>query len=250
MSGGRAVAQGRSGVRYSIVIPVYNEQDNVLPLAEEIIQVLGSGPAFEVLFVDDGSSDATAERLAAAKHRLPGIRLLRHTARSGKSAALLTGFKAARADWVVTMDGDRQNDPADVPALLAATMADPAVVLAAGMRRRRIDSTAKRLASRAANRIRRALLHDDCPDTGCGMKLIRRDVFLALPFFDAMHRFLPALVRQRGHAYVNVPINDRARTAGQSKYSNLGRAVAGLFDLAGVVWLRKRTTLPPAVTEV
>lgn len=236
-------------MHYSIVIPVLNEQDNILPLTEELFGVLGDGD-YEVVFVDDGSTDATCDRLAEATGRFPRLRLVRHARRSGKSAALLTGVKAAKGDWIVTIDGDGQNDPRDIPALLQAVGADPRTVLAAGNRRKRDDTLAKRLASRAGNGIRRALLHDACPDTACGLKAIRRDVFLALPFFDSMHRFFPALVRSRGLHYVNVPINDRARRAGQSKYTNLGRAMTGLFDLYGVMWLLRRTTLPPAVTEV
>jgi dolichol-phosphate mannosyltransferase len=237
-------------LRYSIVIPVLNEQDNILPLVEELVSVLGSLGEYEIVFVDDGSTDATAARLGETMARHAHLRLLRHGARSGKSAALRTGAKAAGSPWIVTMDGDGQNDPRDIPRLLEAAWADPAIVLAAGNRRRRDDTIWKRLASRIGNGIRRALLRDECPDTACGLKAIRRDILLELPFFDSMHRFFPALVRQRGHAYVNVPIGDRARRAGQSKYTNWGRAVAGLFDLYGVVWLLRRTTLPAAMTEV
>ncbi|ACI99314.1 glycosyltransferase family 2 protein [Rhodospirillum centenum] len=235
-------------LRYSLVIPVLNEQDNVLPLVEELYAVLD--PGFELIFVDDGSTDATAERLAAAKERFPGLRLIRHAGRAGKSAALRTGIAAATAPWIVTMDGDGQNDPRDVPRLLAAAEADPAVALVAGLRRKRDDIWRKRVASRIGNGIRRALLRDDCPDTACGLKAIRRDVFLGLPFFDSLHRFFPALVRRHGHAVAMVAVNDRARRAGVSKYTNWGRAVAGLFDLAGVVWLMRRTTLPSAATEI
>lgn len=237
-------------MRYSVVIPVLNEQDNVLPQAEELAEVLGAGGEFEVLFVDDGSTDATVDRVNEAMARFPFIRLLRHPARAGKSAALITGARAARAPWVVTMDGDRQNDPRDVPRLLAEAAKDDRIVLVAGMRRRRDDTLAKRVTSRLGNGIRRAMLHDACPDTACGLKLLRRDVLLALPYFDSLHRFFPALVQGRGLAYVNLAVNDRARVAGRSKYTNLGRAAVGLFDLFGVVWLLRRTTLPPSVTEV
>lgn len=240
--------RGRLLVRYSIVIPVLNEQDNILPLVEELYTVL-TGAEHEVVFVDDGSTDATPQRLADAMARFPRLRLVRHSAKSGKSAALVTGARAARGGWIVTMDGDGQNDPRDIPRLLEAAWARPEIVLAAGNRRKRDDTVAKRITSRLGNGIRRALLRDACPDTACGLKAIRRDVLLALPFFDSMHRFFPALVQGRGLHYVNVAINDRARHAGTSKYTNLGRAAVGLFDLFGVMWLLRRTTLPPTVTE-
>ena len=236
-------------MRYSVVIPVLNEADNIAPLAEELAEVLGPGGDYEVVFVDDGSTDGTAERILAAKARFPHLRLLRHARRAGKSAALRTGIAAAKAPWIVTMDGDGQNDPRDVPRLLEAAAADPRVALVAGLRRRRDDTVWRRLASRIGNGIRRALLRDACPDTACGLKAIRRDVFLALPFFDSLHRFFPALVGYYGHRVAMLPVNDRARRTGTSKYTNLGRAAVGLFDLYGVVWLRRRTTLPGDVTE-
>ncbi len=237
-------------VSYSVVIPVLNEQDNILPLVEELVAALSAGPAFEVVFVDDGSTDDTPARLCEAKARFPMVRVLRHAAKSGKSAGLRSGARAARGDWVVTMDGDRQNDPADVPRMLELIAADPALALVAGNRRRRQDTVWKKIASRTGNGIRRALLHDACPDTACGLKLIRRDVLLGLPFFNGMHRFFPALVQGHGHRYANLLVNDRLRAAGTSKYTNLGRAFVGLFDLFGVVWLLRRTTLPPAAPEV
>jgi len=239
-------------VRFSIVIPVLNEADNVVPLAEELVEVLGPGEgpagAYEVLFVDDGSTDATAERITALKARFPHLRLLRHANRAGKSAALRSGILAARAPWIVTMDGDGQNDPRDVPGLLAAGE-DPAVALVAGLRRRRDDTVWRRLASRIGNGIRRAMLRDACPDTACGLKAMRRDAYLSLPYFDTMHRFFPALMGYRGHKVAMLGVNDRARHAGSSKYTNLGRALVGLPDLFGVIWLRRRTTLPGGVTE-
>lgn len=237
-------------MHYSVVIPVLNEQDNILPLVEELAEVLGNGPAYEVLFIDDGSTDATVARIGEARLRHPVIRLIRHSAKSGKSAALRTGAAAARGTWIVTMDGDRQNDPRDVPRMLDLVAADSGLALVAGVRRRRDDTIWKRLASRIGNGIRRALLRDACPDTACGLKLIRRDLLLELPFFDSMHRFFPALTQGRGLRYANLPVNDRARTAGTSKYTNLGRAAVGLFDLFGVVWLLRRTTVPSHVTEV
>lgn len=240
-------------MRYSVVIPAFNEADNVQPLAEELFRVLGTQPPgaepdFEVIFVDDGSRDGTADRVAALLPR-PGLRLLRHATQAGKSAALRTGTLAAKAPWIVTLDADGQNDPADVPALLAAADTTTGCALVAGIRRRRDDTLSKRIASKLGNGIRQALLRDDCPDTACGLKLIRRDVLLALPYFDTMHRFFPALVRRHGHKVAMVKVNDRARRAGMSKYTNLGRAIVGAYDLIGVTWLLRRTTLPSSIRE-
>lgn len=234
---------------FSILIPLMNEQDNVQPLLAEIYATLPDTPAFELLLVDDGSTDETVVRVQEVRGLYPGLRLIRHQRRAGKSAALRTGALAARGEWLVTMDGDRQNDPGDIPRLLAERDRQPHLVLVAGNRRRRDDTLAKRLTSRLGNGIRRFFLRDACPDTACGLKLIRRDLLLALPFFDSQHRFLPALVKGRGLAYANLAINDRARVAGRSKYTNLGRAAVGLFDLLGVVWLLRRTSVPGAVTE-
>lgn len=218
------------------------------PLLAEIRAVLdgtADAPA-EIIFVDDGSRDATVERLTPLLDAARGVRLIRHLRRSGKSAALLTAIRAAQSPWIVTMDGDRQNDPRDIPRLIAAVDsaqgAMPALV--AGLRAKRRDTLARRLASRVANGLRKTLLGDDCPDTACGLKLIRRDVFLALPYFDGLHRFLPALVKIHGHPVAFLSVNDRPREHGRSKYGNLSRAVVGIADLLGVMWLRMRTTLP------
>lgn len=234
---------------FSVLIPVLNEQDNILPLLEELYATLRDGPPFEVLVIDDGSDDATVARVRSTMAQHATLRLICHPSRSGKSAALRTGAKLAVAPWLVTMDGDRQNDPADIPRLLALAQVQPDLAMVAGNRRRRDDTLAKRITSRLGNGIRRAFLRDACPDTACGLKLIRRDLFLDLPFFDSLHRFLPALVQARGMAYANLAINDRARGAGRSKYTNLGRAAVGLFDLMGVMWLLRRTTLPAKMVE-
>lgn len=244
----RPADQGRSAIlRYAIIIPVYDEAENVEPLLAEIRSVLDGtdhAPA-EILFVDDGSRDGTSERLAPL---LDGerIRLIRHARRCGKSAALLTGIRAAQSPWIVTMDGDRQNDPRDVPRLIAAagTAAGAPPALVAGLRAKRRDTLARRFASRFANGLRKTLLGDDCPDTACGLKLMRRDAFLALPYFDGLHRFFPALFRIHGHRVAFLQVNDRPREHGRSKYGNLSRAVVGLADLFGVMWLRLRSTLP------
>ncbi len=200
----------------------------------------------EIIFVDDGSTDGTVARLTPELDPARGIRLLRHARRCGKSAALLTGISAARSPWIVTMDGDRQNDPRDLPRMIAlvenATAPIPALV--AGLRAQRRDTLARRFASRFANGLRKALLGDDCPDTACGLKLMRRDVFLGLPLFDGLHRFFPALIKIHGYRVAFLRVNDRPREAGRSKYGNLSRAVVGIADLLGVMWLRLRTTLP------
>lgn len=242
------VTTDRNAVRLSVVIPVYNEQDNVLPLLAEIEAALANLRPFEVVFVDDGSSDGTADVLAAvvAEGR---ARALRHVRRSGQSAAVRTGVKAARGLWIATLDGDGQNDPADIPNLLTAAEADPAIRLVGGLRARRRDTLSKRLASRFANGLRQAMLKDGCTDSGCGLKLFERDAFLDLPFFGALHRFLPALFRAQGHAVAYVPVGHRPRERGTSKYTNLRRGLIGVVDLLGVYWLMRRTTLSPAVEQ-
>lgn len=232
----------------SVVIPVFNEEDNVLPLLEEIERALTGHTVFEVVFVDDGSSDATTARLAPAV-AAGRARLLRHLRRSGQSAAVRSGVKAARAGWVATLDGDGQNDPADIPALLAAASGPDAPRLVGGLRATRRDTWSKRAASRAANAIRQSLLRDGCTDTGCGLKLFRRDAFLDLPFFGAMHRFLPALFKAHGHAVAYVAVGHRPRRRGASKYTNLRRGLIGVIDLLGVYWLARRTVLSPIIGD-
>lgn len=235
---------------FSVLIPLHDEQDNVLPLLAELYAALAAGPPFEVLLIDDGSTDQTAARAQAALAEYPTLRLIRHQQRAGKSAAMVTGARHAIGRWLLFIDGDRQNDPADIPLLLAALANRPEIALVAGHRMRRQDTLSKRLASRFANGLRRTLLRDDCPDTACGLKLIDRDLFLDLPYIDCLHRFIPALVRGRGREYLNVQVNDRPRLHGQSKYTNLNRAAVGLFDLFGVMWLLRRQSRPGHATEV
>ncbi|MBI1207819.1 MAG: glycosyltransferase [Azospirillum sp.] len=238
----------RDATRLSVVIPVFNEADNVLPLLDEILEGLAGLGRLEVIFVDDCSDDDTVLRLS---ERLGGgVRLLRHDRRSGQSAAVRTGVRAAKAGWVATLDGDGQNDPADIRRLIEAAEADAEhPVMVGGLRLTRRAGWSKRFASVFANGLRSALLRDGCVDTGCGIKLFRRDVFLELPFFGALHRFLPALFRAYGHRVIYLPVNDRPRLRGQSKYGNLRRALIGILDLLGVYWLTRRVGPVPAVTE-
>lgn len=228
----------------SVVIPVFNEADNIAPLLSETVAQLRGFEMFEIICVDDQSQDQTASVLAAARRRIPELRVLRHQRRSGQSAAIRNGVRAARGEWIVTMDGDGQNDPADIPRLLAARdAATPDTRLIAGWRVHRRDSDSKRWASRWANRIRSRLLHDDTPDTGCGIKLFQREAFLELPYFDHMHRYLPALMQRAGWKTLSVPVNHRPRRTGESKYNNLQRAVVGIRDLFGVLWLLRRSSI-------
>ena len=226
----------------SVVVPVFNEQDNVGPLLREILVALRGRIDFEAVFVDDDSKDGTLAALQALKAEAPELRVLHHVKQSGQSTAIRTGVKAARGAWVATLDGDGQNDPADIPKLLEArASADRAIKLFAGWRVNRRDSGSKRWASKWANKIRSGMLRDDTPDTGCGIKLFEREAFLDLPYFDHMHRYLPALMQRAGWKTVSVPVNHRPRSTGVSKYNNLNRALVGLRDLRGVSWLIVRS---------
>jgi len=226
----------------SVVVPVHNERDNVVPLLTEIATALRGKADFEIVYVDDLSRDDTLAVLTAAKAQFPELRVLRHTAQSGQSTALRTGIKAARGAWIATLDGDGQNDPADIPKLIAMRDESPGPIkLFAGWRVNRQDSGSKRWASKWANAIRSRLLRDETPDTGCGIKLFERAAFLDLPYFDHMHRYLPALMQRAGWQVKSVPVNHRARGAGVSKYNNLNRALVGISDLRGVAWLIRRS---------
>ncbi|SDG42191.1 glycosyltransferase family 2 protein [Roseospirillum parvum] len=231
----------------AVVVPVRNEADNIDSLIEEIHAALDGRLAFEVIYVDDGSDDATPQVLKQAKARWPRLRTARHAASAGQSKAILTGVQIARAPWIATLDGDGQNDPADIPALLEASRgqgAERAKVLIAGHRRKRRDTLVKQISSRIANRVRAGLLGDDTPDTGCGLKVFARATFLDLPRFDHMHRFLPALIIREGGRVVSVGVNHRHRTRGTSKYGTFDRLWVGLVDLAGVRWLMARARRP------
>lgn len=229
-------------IELSVVVPVFNERDNIPPLVGEVVAALRGKIPFEIVYVNDQSKDDSLDVLRALKATTPELRVISHLKQSGQSTAVRTGVKAARGAWIATLDGDGQNDPADIPKLLAARdAADADVKLFAGWRVNRKDTGSKRWASKFANAIRSRLLRDETPDTGCGIKLFDRAVFLDLPYFDHMHRYLPALVKRAGWRSVSVPVNHRERTAGVSKYNNLGRAWVGLKDLRGVAWLIQRS---------
>lgn len=216
----------------------------------EIVAALRGLVAFEIVYVDDHSRDDTLAVLQALKASVPELRVLHHVNQSGQSTAVRTGVKAARGTWIATLDGDGQNDPADIPKLLAKRDESPAdVKLFAGWRVNRKDTGSKRWASKIANGIRSRMLRDSTPDTGCGIKLFEREAFLDLPYFDHMHRYLPALMQRAGWKTVSVPVNHRHRASGVSKYNNLNRALVGLRDLRGVAWLIVRSKRT-AVEEV
>ncbi|WP_243040510.1 glycosyltransferase family 2 protein [Dyella sedimenti] len=228
-------------LQLSVVVPVFNERDNIPPLLAEIAAALRGKIAFEIVYVDDESSDDSVAVLAAEKPNYPELRVVRHLTRSGQSTAVWNGVRAARAPWIATLDGDGQNDPADIPKLLAARDGAPKDVrLFAGWRTTRRDSFNKRISSKIANAVRSRMLRDDTPDTGCGLKLFEREVFLRLPYFDHMHRYLPALVKRAGFKSTSVPVGHRPRTAGTSKYGMLDRLWVGIADLRGVAWLMRR----------
>jgi dolichol-phosphate mannosyltransferase len=235
----------------SVVVPVRNEADNVGPLAEEIAAAMNGRCSFELVFVNDGSIDGTAAALERLTSERPWLRQLVHAAPCGQSAAVRTGVAAARAPLVVTLDGDGQNDPSFIPALVRALETGGARVgLIAGQRVGRRASGFKRLQSRIANAVRGAILRDGTRDTGCGLKAFRREVFLALPYFDGLHRFLPALVKRDGYEVGHVDVIDRPRRHGRSNYGMWDRLWVGILDLAGVWWLIRRRRRVPRISEV
>ena len=243
----------------SVVVPVRNEAENIEPLLAEIQAGLDGVETFEIIYVDDGSDDGTTQLLVAAMDVYPALRVVRHAEPCGQSAALVTGIRNARAPWIVTLDGDGQNDPADIPALLnvlhGATQpftvnahGEPfAPQLICGNRRHRRDAWVKRVSSRIANRVRRMALRDGTPDTGCSLKLFSREVFLALPQFDHMHRFLPSLVQAAGGRVVSVEVTHRSRQRGKTHYGVWDRLWVSIVDLFGVVWIERRMKRPQAV---
>jgi dolichol-phosphate mannosyltransferase len=235
----------------SVVVPVRNEAGNIGPLVQEIARALAGRGSFEIVYVNDGSTDATESELLALMRAQPFLRQIKHAASCGQSAAVRTGVAAARAGIVVTIDGDGQNDPAFIPKLIDAISKNGGRVgLVAGQRVGRKASGFKRFQSRIANAVRGAVLRDGTRDTGCGLKAFRRDVFLALPYFDGLHRFLPALVRREGYEIAYVDVVDRARGHGQSNYGMWDRLWVGILDLGGVWWLIRRKRRVPQVSEV
>lgn len=233
----------------SVVVPVFNEEGAAVELAREIASAFAGRP-YEMLFVDDASRDGTRASLRALQAELPSLRVLHHEKNAGQSRALRTGILAARGAVVVTLDGDGQNDPADGPRLADRLLAGPpTLALVGGRRAKRQDSAAKRFASRFGNGVRKRLLNDQADDTGCGLKAIRRDVFLRLPYFDHIHRYIPALVLREGYEVAFEDVNHRPRTTGASKYNNLNRLLVSVSDLLGVIWLRRRSRHPGAVDE-
>ncbi|MBA2655582.1 MAG: glycosyltransferase family 2 protein [Tatlockia sp.] len=227
----------------SIIIPVYNEVDNIKDLYREIVAALPLDRfLYEVIFIDDGSTDGTREQLKELAKIHSHLLAIYHKHNYGQSAALLTGARAARYSLLVTLDGDGQNDPADIPRLMAQRQDSRTVVL--GNRKKRDDNNLRRLSSRLANSLRRNLLKDECPDTGCSLKLFSREAFLALPHFNHLHRYLPALFKRAGFKLINLPVNHRPRRHGVSKYGVMNRLFVGIHDLIGVRWLMKRPCAP------
>jgi len=234
-------------VALSVVVPVHNEAENIGPLVDEIDAALKSSVEYEIVFVDDASTDETPARLAEEARRRSRLRVLRHRVNCGQSTALANGVRHASGRLIATLDGDGQNDPADIPKLIDRWQAERNVaarpLLVAGWRTSRNDSWLRRISSRIANGVRGRMLGDRTPDTGCGLKLFERDAFLALPYFDHMHRFLPALFIRHGWGVVSVPVNHRPRLRGKSHYGVGNRLWVGLVDMAGVMWLKRRTRL-------
>jgi dolichol-phosphate mannosyltransferase len=240
-----------SAVTVSIVVPVRNEADNVAPLVAEIAAALDGRWAYEIIYVNDGSTDTTGARLSELMKSHPQLRQISHAASSGQSAAVRSGVRAARGPIVATLDGDGQNNPAFLPELISAIEnGGERVGLAAGQRVGRKDTGFKRWQSRTANAVRNAILHDGTRDTGCGLKAFRREVFLSMPYFDGLHRFLPALVRREGFDIAYVDVIDRPRHSGVSNYGFFDRLWIGIMDLAGVWWLIRRKKPTPVATEV
>jgi dolichol-phosphate mannosyltransferase len=240
-----------AAIAVSIVVPVRNEAENIDPVIAEIAAALDGRWNYEIVYVNDGSTDATGERLGSAMKSRPNLRQIRHATSAGQSAAVRSGVRAARAAIVATLDGDGQNNPAFLPALVSAIEeGGERAGLAAGQRVGRKDTGFKKIQSRIANTVRSAILNDGTRDTGCGLKAFRREVFLAMPYFDGLHRFLPALVRREGYDIVYVDVVDRPRHSGVSNYGFFDRLWIGIMDLAGVWWLIRRKKPTPVATEV
>lgn len=233
----------------SVVVPVMNEEGNIASLIAEIAEAATKVPITEIVYIDDGSTDKTLEILTSLQGQYPMLRVLHHDKCSGQSAGLWTGIKAASNDIIATLDGDGQNDPADIPLLYNLYKSESVPVMVAGQRKKRQDNAGRRLASRFANKLRSALLKDNTRDTGCSLKMFSRAAYLELPYFNHMHRFLPALMMRAGVKIAHVDVSHRARTSGLSKYTNWQRALVGIADLLGVMWLQRRPNALPRVTE-
>ncbi len=239
----------------TVVVPVRDECANIVPLVTEIVAALGGVVPFEIIYVDDGSTDGTSDVLMVMQQTQPLLRVLRHDRSAGQSTAIRTGVLAARGRWIATLDGDGQNDPADIAMLLtqacslAAQRGDDRVLIA-GWRTQRHDRAFTRWQSWVANTVRARLLRDGTPDAGCGLKVFARSTFTALPYFDHMHRFLPALVRRDGGQVLSLPVRHRPRTRGASHYGVMNRLWAGIVDLVGVIWLTRRARSPRSVELV
>lgn len=239
-------------IEFSVVVPVHDEAGNAGALAREIAAAL-DGRSYEMIFVDDASRDDTRAELAALKAELPALRLIGHRRNAGQSRAIRTGVLAARAPLIGTLDGDGQNDPADLPKLLARLTRPEAPAdlgMVAGRRAKRQDAWSKRVASRMANAVRKTALNDGADDSGSGVKVFKKEAFISLPYFDHMHRYMPALMLREGYAVEFLDVNHRFRGAGRSKYTNLGRLAANMTDLFGVMWLRSRARLPGGTDEL
>ena len=240
-------------MKISIVVPVHNEADNIVSLIEEIVNAMSQAEAYEIIYVDDGSNDQTPAVLRQALRDFKALRVIRHQQGCGQSTAIHTGVKTANYPWIATLDGDGQNDPADIPHLYEVLIRERETTdnlwMMAGWRNKRYDSAWRLFSSKVANGVRSRLLGDNTPDTGCGLKVFSRDSFLGLPYFDHMHRFLPALILRAGGHVISEPVSHRSRTNGHSKYGTLDRLWAGLIDLLGVIWLQKRAKLP-VINEV
>ena len=252
MSNKKTKSQASKKPLISVVVPAFNEAENVKNLATEIAEALAF-ISYEMIFIDDASTDETKAVLIGMKTGFPALRVLSHRQNSGQSRGVRSGVRAARADIIATLDSDGQNDPADIPALFAQLTREGApenLAMVGGRRTKRIDSAAKKIASRFGNGVRKRLLKDEADDTGCGLKVLRRQAFLDLPYFDHIHRYIPALMLREGFAIEFADVNHRAREFGQSKYTNLGRLKVSFADLRGVIWLRKRMKLPGGVDEL
>lgn len=236
----------------SVIVPVYNEEENVAKLVDEIAVAL-QGEAYEMLFVNDASTDGTLETLKALKENYPALRPISHRKNAGQSRAVRSGVLAAKGTYIATLDGDGQNDPADIPALYAQMTrpdAPDSLALVGGRRAKRQDSWAKKIGSRFGNGIRKKLLNDQADDTGCGLKVFKREAFLRLPYFDHVHRYIPALMLREGYDIEFCDVNHRHREFGVSKYTNFGRLMVSIADLRGVMWLNRRARNPEGWDEV